>query len=317
MSMKTIIGTGEMTPITPYPVVAIGNFDGIHLGHRSILMQTVARAKRKHGTPVVLTFRPHPSHVLSPKQPALLLTHFEEKIRLLESYGIHTVLCVEFSKEFAHQTPAHFAQHLLAEKIGCKEVIVGEGFVFGKNRSGNTADLAQFGQQFGFEVLVHEPILFERAAISSSRIRALLQEGAVSKAAKMLSRPYTLDGKVVHGDGEGKKLGFPTANVQSLQQLMPKEGVYVTRATFSGHAASVDSITYIGSKPTFQKKAAIQIEVHLLDFHENLYEKQLEISFLDCIRGDKRFPNRVSLIKQIQQDIKKTQLILKGIPKTS
>ncbi len=310
--MKTFIGTEEIAPITPYPVVAIGNFDGLHLGHRAVLMQTVARAKKKNGTAVVLTFKPHPSHVLSPKQPTLLLTPFEEKIRLLESCGVQTVLCVEFSKEFAHQTPTQFAQNLLSEKIGCKEVLVGEAFAFGKNRSGSVADLTRFGREFGFEVLVQEPILFDRVRISSSRIRTLLQEGDAKKASKMLARPYALEGEVIHGDGEGARLGFPTANIYSADRLIPKEGVYATRTTLSDHPAPLDSIVYIGSKPTFHKKAATQIEVHLLDYNQNLYGKQLEVAFLAWIRPDKKFQDRVALIKQIQQDIKKAQSILKG-----
>ncbi len=310
--MNTFIGTDEITPIAPYPVVAIGNFDGLHLGHRAVLMQTVERAKKKNGTAVVLTFKPHPSAILSPKQPTLLLTPFEEKVRLLESCGIDTALFVEFSKEFAHQTPTQFVQNLLSEKIGCKEVVVGEEFVFGKNRSGNVAQLIQLGKEYGFSVLPLEPILYNRVRISSSRIRTLLQEGEVKKAAKMLSRPYTLEGEIVHGDGEGKQLGFPTANIASSNRLIPRSGVYATRTTVSDDPAPIDSIVYIGTKPTLHKKAAIQIEVHLMNYNKNLYGKHLEVAFIEWIRPDQKLPDRTSLIKQIQQDIKKAQLILKG-----
>ncbi|MBI3598949.1 MAG: bifunctional riboflavin kinase/FAD synthetase, partial [Nitrospirae bacterium] len=211
--MKILVGTEEITPITPYPVVAIGNFDGLHLGHQVLLQKTVQRAKEKNGTSVVLTFRPHPSAILSPKQPTQLLTPFEEKRDLIASCGVDVILFVEFSKEFAHQTPAQFAQDLLSEKIGCKEVFVGELFAFGKNRAGKVSDLSALGRQFGFAVVAQESVLLENKLISSSTIRDLLRAGNVGLAAKMLSRPYTLEGAVLHGDGAGKNLGFATANM--------------------------------------------------------------------------------------------------------
>ncbi len=310
--MKTIIGIEDIEPIKPYPVVAIGNFDGLHLGHQAILKQTIERAKANHGTSVVLTFKPHPSHILSPDQPTLLLTPFEEKVNLLRLFGIDVLIYAEFNKEFAHQTPFTFAQNLLFEKIGCKEVVVGERFAFGKNRAGKVVDLTELGKQFGFQVTAKEDVLVNDARVSSSRIRTLLSEGKVSLASKLLSRPYSLKGTVVHGAGTGgKNLGVPTANIPFSNALIPKEGIYATRTTLCGYSSTpFNSIAYIGSKPTFSKKGNTQIEVHLFDFNKDLYGSELEVAFLEWIRPDEEFPTDVALIKQMKQDMKKARLIL-------
>jgi len=308
--MKILIGTEEITPITPYPVVAIGNFDGLHLGHQVLLKKTVQRAKEKKGTSVVLTFRPHPSAILSPNQPTQLLTPFEEKRDLIASCGIDVVLFVEFSKEFAHQTPTQFAQNLLSERVGCREVFVGEQFAFGKNRSGKVSDLVALGRQFGFEVFPQETVFLNNTLVSSSTIRELLQTGNVGLAAKMLSRPYALEGEVLHGDGAGKNLGFATANMNLPGRIVPKEGIYAARTTLFGELFSHDSIVYIGSKPTFHEKGAVQIEVHLFDYDQDLYGKKLKVAFLEWIRADQKFENSTDLIKQMQRDTKKARLIL-------
>lgn len=308
--MVTLIGTEEISPIQRYPVVAIGNFDGIHLGHQAILKKTIERARANHGTSVVLTFRPHPSQILAPEKPTLLLTPFEDKIRLMESFGIDMVLLVEFNKEFSHQTPAEFAQDLLHEKIGCKEVIVGEKFAFGKNRAGTVTDLSRFGQKLGFTVFVQQNLTLNGAIVSSSRIRALLQEGNIGVAAKMLSRPYTMSGEVVPSEGRGRKMGFPTANINLSGKLVPKEGIYAARATFSDDPTLRNGIAYIGSKPTFTRQGAAQVEIHLFDFHKNIYGKKMEVSLLEWIRADEKFDSPEALIKQMQKDIKKARSIL-------
>jgi len=309
--MVTLIGTEEISPIEKYPVVAIGNFDGIHLGHQAILAKTIQHAKENNGTSVVLTFRPHPSQILAPEKPTLLLTPFEDKIRLLESFGIDIVLLVEFNKEFSHQTPSEFAQDLLHEKIGCKEVIVGSKFAFGKSRSGTVADISRLGQKFGFTVFVQENFTLNEAIVSSSRIRTLIQEGNINLASKMLSRPYTLSGEVVPSEGRGKKMGFPTANVNLAGKLVPKEGIYATRVVISNDPTTLrNGIAYIGSKPTFRKQGTSQIEVHLFDFNKNIYGKKIEVSILEWIRADEKFDSSDALIKQMRQDIKKARSIL-------
>ncbi len=308
--MNVLIGTEEIVPNMPYPVVAIGNFDGLHLGHRAILRKTVERAKEKNGTAMVLTFKPHPSQILSPKQPTRLLSPFDEKIELIASCGIEMLLLVEFSREFAHQTPTQFAQGLLAEAVGCKEVIVGEGFAFGKNRSGHVADLIQLGKTFGFTVITQETVLLQGVPVSSSKIRTLLQEGNVQLVSKMLSRPYTLEGEVVHGDGAGKKFGFPTANIRLPGRLVPKEGIYATHTILPDQTPPQDSIVYIGAKPTFQEQGETQIEVHLFDYNKSLYGKKISVAFLEWIRPDKTFKDQFALIQQMKQDARAARAIL-------
>ncbi len=308
--MKILVGTEEITPITPYPVVAIGNFDGLHIGHQALLQKTVERAKEKNGTSVVLTFWPHPSAILAPKQPTQLLSPFEEKRDLIASCGIDVVLFVEFSKEFAHQTPAQFAKNLLAEKVGCKEVFVGAQFAFGKNRSGKFSDLITLGKQFGFEVFSQKSVLLNKTLVSSSTIRTLLLSGDVGLAAKMLSRPYALEGEVIRGDGAGKKLGFATANMNLPGRIIPKEGIYAARTTLLNDHSLHDSVVYIGSKPTFHEKGEVQIEAHLFDYDKNLYGKKLKVAFLEWIRGDKTFDTSADLVKQMVKDTKKARAIL-------
>ena len=308
--MKILVGTEGITPITPYPVVAIGNFDGLHFGHQALLKKTVQRAKEKKGTSVVLTFWPHPSAILSPTQPTQLLTPFEEKKDLIASCGIDMVLFVAFSKEFAHQTPAQFAQNLLSEKVGCREVFVGERFAFGKNRAGKVSDLVALGKQLGFEVFSQETVFLDNTIVSSSTIRELLQTGNVGLAAKMLSRPYALEGEVIRGDGAGKHLGFATANMNLPGRIVPREGIYAARTTLFDGAPPYDSIVYVGSKPTFHNKGAVQIEVHLFDYNKDLYGEKMKVAFLEWIRADEKFNNSSALIKQMQRDTEKARLIL-------
>ncbi len=309
--MNIFVGTDEITPITPYPVVAIGNFDGLHLGHQALLQKTVERAREKGGTAVVLTFRPHPSQVLSPKQPTRLLTPFEEKKDLIEACGIDVVLFVEFSKEFAHQTPAQFAQKLLVEKIGCKEVFVGEQFAFGKNRSGRALDLVALGKKYGFDVFPQETVFLNHTLVSSSTIRELLLLGDVSRAAKMLSRLYALEGNVIHGDGAGKQLGFATANMHLPGRIVPSAGIYAAQTTLLDGLPPHPSIVYIGSKPTFRDKGEVQIEAHIFDYNKELYGQKLKVSFVEWIRADAKFENSTELVRQMQRDKKKACAILK------
>jgi len=310
--MKTIIGLEERVPALPYPVVAIGNFDGLHVGHQAVLAKTIAHAKAYNGTSVVLTFKPHPSHVMTPKQPAALLTPFEDKLHFLEAFGIDVVIYVEFNKDFAHQTPLQFAQHYLSERICCKKVVVGEGFMFGKKRSGSTADLTHLGEKFGFSTVIQKPVLVQGRVVSSSLIRQFLQEGNVKQAASMLSSPYSVHGKVVHGDRAGKMLGFPTANIHVSGRMVPKRGIYATHVTLPDSPRPIHSVSYIRSAPIIGRMGETLVEAHLLDYEKNLYGQPIKIAFIDWIRADARIHDNKALIKQIQSDVKKARLLLSG-----
>ena len=309
--MKLLIGAANIKPVAGYPVVAIGNFDGVHLGHQAILSTAVRRAREHRGTSVVLTFEPHPKRVFHPEKTFKLLTTFQVKMRLIEGIGIDLAYVAEFNKKFSERSPEVFAKAFLKDQIGAKEVIVGQNFRFGQDRAGTVADLIRFGETYGFRVTVQEPVVVDRLTVSSSQIRRLLQEGDVRLAGKMLGRFYTIEGKVIHGDGVGESLGYPTANLRLPNELIPKVGIYAARIDFlktEGYKTQ-DGIVYIGTKPTFAKKA-IAIEIHLLDFRENLYDKRLRVALIDRIREDQTFDSREALILQIKKDIQHARAIL-------
>ncbi len=309
--MKLVIGTVNIKTIPDYPVVAIGNFDGNHLGHQAILAQTVKRAIEKGGTSVVLTFEPHPMRMLHPEKKLKLLNPFQVKMRLVENAGIEVGYVAEFNKSFAEHSPEEFAKVFLKEKIGCREVVVGSNFRFGKDRTGSIEDLIAYGKSFGFEVRTQEPVVIDGKTVSSSEIRKQIQEGNVAFAAKMLGKPYALEGKVAAGDGMGKSINYPTANIAHPNEVAPKDGIYAVQVDcFKGKDyGTLNGVAYIGTKPTFKNKDP-RIEVHLFDFNADLYEQRIRITFIEHIRDDKRFDNTEDLVKQMDQDSEQAKAIL-------
>lgn len=309
--MKLIIGTANIKPDNDYPVVAIGNFDGLHLGHQAILAQTIQRANNENGTSVVLTFEPHPVKSIRPDSGFKLMNPFQIKMRLIENAGIDVSYVATFNEAFAEHSPEAFAKEFLHEKIGCREVIIGENFRFGKDRSGNVDDLIRYGKQFGFEVIPQKPVLVEGETVSSSLIRQLIHEGNVRLAGKMLGRYYVVEGKVIPGDGIGKKNNTPTANIPFPNEVTPQDGIYAVRVEFlkGQDYGTKDGVAYIGCKPSFENKPP-RIEIHLFDFNEDLYEKRLRIVFIDFIRADKKFENMDDLLRQIDLDIEETKAVL-------
>jgi len=309
--MKLLIGASNIKPNVNYPIVAIGNFDGIHLGHQAILAQTIKRAKENNGTAVLLTFEPHPRRFFQPEKVFKLLSTFQVKTRLIESIGMDLTYTTEFNKTFAALSPEAFATEFLHKKIGCKEVVVGKNFRFGKDRAGTLDDLIHFCQKLGFKVIIQDQVWVDGKRVSSSEVRQLLREGNVALAGKMLGRYYTLEGKVIRGDAMGEELGYRTANIRLPNELIPKKGIYAARADFlktEGHGTK-DGVVYIGSKPTFDKKV-LSLEMHLFGFEKDLYEKRLRFTFIDWIRDDEWFESKEALSHQIKQDIEKTKKIL-------
>ncbi|MFQ5587480.1 MAG: bifunctional riboflavin kinase/FAD synthetase [Nitrospiria bacterium] len=309
--MKLLIGASNIKPNLDYPVVAIGNFDGIHLGHQAILAKAISRAKANNGNAVVLTFEPHPRRYFFPEQTFKLLNTFQMKTRIIESFGVDVCYTSEFNKSFAELSPEAFATEFLHKKIGAKEVVIGQNFRFGKDRAGSVEDLIRFGETLGFSVITPDPVLVEDRVVSSSEIRKLLGEGNVALAAKMLGRYYTLEGKVIRGDEMGQALGFPTANLRLPNELIPKKGIYAARADFlkTDGFGTKDGVVYIGSKPTFDKKV-LSLEVHLFDFEKDLYEKRLRVTLIDWIRDDEYFGSEAALIDQIKKDIENAKTVL-------
>lgn len=296
--------------ITTYPVLTIGNFDGLHRGHQALLKSVVQMATDKSGTASVLTFDPHPITVLSPGTPLRLLTTMEDKLTRFQDAGIEHVLCIPFDKAFAALTPEAFVCKILRDQIGVREVLVGEQFAFGAGRSGRMVDLLRLSKSAGFVVHAVPPIRVEDEIVSSTRIRVMVQAGEVGRAARFLGRSYDLAGTVVHGAQRGQALGWPTANIRLPQhRVIPADGVYATTAVWNGR--SLDSIAYIGTRPTFGDGERL-LEVYLLDEQCDLYGQEMSVRFVERLRGDQVFPTPEELSRQIEVDVLRARELLKA-----
>lgn len=284
----------------PAVSMTIGNFDGVHLGHRELLRRTVARARAAGATAVALTFAPHPVRFFFPRSRFYEITGPEEKAALIAETGIDALVVESFDGEVGRMWPADFAREILARRLRARWVIVGYDFTFGRNRTGSPAALAEMGRDLGFEVEVVPPLLRGGAIVSSSRIRELLLAGRVREAGELLCRPYRISGPVVTGAGRGRKLGFPTANVQFAQELIPLPGVYVVEAEVDGERRP--GVANVGFNPTFGENS-LGVEVHLLDFDGDLYGKAMSVSFRDRIRDERKFKSVDELARQIAKDV--------------
>lgn len=282
-------------------IAALGNFDGVHRGHRAILARARRRARTDDGLALAITFDPHPLKILAPHLELRFLTGFEEKMRLLAEAGMDAALCLEFTPEFARQSPEEFVRRILVDEAGVTAVFVGENFAFGKGRSGTVQDLIRLGAELGFDVAVVPTVSLEGVAVSSSRIRNALVHGDVSTAARLLGRPYALEDTVVHGANRGKQLGFPTANLRPpRERVVPRDGIYASLALIDEHR--LESVTYIGTRPTFGAGERF-VEVHLLEGALDLYNRRLRVEFIGWIREDRTFADPATLARQITADI--------------
>ncbi|MDA0738602.1 MAG: riboflavin biosynthesis protein RibF [Nitrospirae bacterium] len=288
-------------PLPPHPVLTIGNFDGQHLGHRYLLSTVINCARESGGTPMVLTFDPHPVQVLNPKVDFQFLTSPEEKLTWFESVGVEHLVILEFTKAFAALSPEEFVQSILHEGLGVRDLFVGEHFVFGKGRAGNTATLTRLGKAINIQVHLLKPLGGEDRVMSSTRIRNMIQLGEMDAARECLGRAYSLQGAVVEGAQRGEALGCRTANLQLPPgRVIPPDGVYVTRVMWKGEA--FNSISYIGTRPTFGPGERL-LEVHLLDEACVLYGENIQVSFLKYLRGDEVFETSEALAARIALDI--------------
>ncbi len=289
------------------PVVALGNFDGIHLGHQALIKETVRRANEINGTPVLFTFYPHPIKVIKNFNEPFLIQTFKEKAKIVESLGIETIICARFTKEFASLEPEYFIKHILVDNLNVKVVCVGHDYTFGKMGAGTTKTLKEFSIKYGFDVVVIPPVKIEGIIVSSTKIREFLKNGLISKANEFLGRRYTISGIVKEGDRRGASLGFPTANIYPKNDIILLNGVYAAYAY-------VDSKKYkaavnVGTNPTF-KGTVKHVEAHLLGFSGDIYDKKITIEFVDFIREERTFKRIDDLIKQIKSDIKKIDKML-------
>jgi riboflavin kinase/FMN adenylyltransferase len=281
------------------PVVGLGNFDGVHRGHRKLLDQVRRHAEERGGTAVAMIFDPHPPKVLRPdKAPALLMT-LEQKIAAFEEAGLAAVAVVRFTPELSRWEPETFVETVLIDWLRVAEVWVGANFLFGRDRSGTFTLLRALGQDRGFKVDKIDPVFYKDFVVSSTRIRHLVAEGRVDEAGALLGHHYAIDGEVVHGDGRGRELGFPTANLVTGNELLPANGIYATVAILNGlfHPA----VTSVGIRPTIGD-GRFTIETHLLDGPQDLYGARMRLAFVRWLREEAAFDSLASLSEQIARD---------------
>jgi len=293
------------------PVVAIGNFDGVHLGHRAILDRVRESAEACAAAPVVLTFDPPPARVLRPdKSPRFLMTP-AQKFEAFEAAGMAGAAVVRFTAELSRWEPDAFVRDVLVRWLGVREVWVGRDFLFGRDRSGTFEVLRALGGAYGFGAAKVEPVCVGGAPISSSRIRQLVSEGHVREAAALLGGRYFIDGTVVHGDARGRLLGFPTANLQTGNELLPADGVYAALVRRDGEVHP--AVANLGLRPTFHGGGDLSVEAHLLDVTGDLYGAVLRLYFVERLRDERRFDSAEALVRQIREDCRQARDVLDGV----
>lgn len=292
-------------------VVTIGNFDGVHKGHQAILHQIIEKAEAIGGTSVAITFEPHPIRVLKKNGQPPLITLFEQKTELIAQTGIDVLICIRFDEAFAAVTARQFVEDILVRRIGTRAIVIGEDYVFGRNREGDVAFLRECGKTHGFEVIVAQWIsdtFHAGERISSTRVREVVMAGNVEEARHLLGRYYQVRGRVVSGRNRGGRLlGFPTANIYLQDELCPKTGVYAVTVICKGN--KYKGVANIGYSPTFDDNL-FTVEVHILDFNEDIYNEPIRVNFVRRIRDEARFENIEALIRQITNDIEVGRHIL-------
>jgi riboflavin kinase/FMN adenylyltransferase len=324
----------ELTKPLEYkrPVVTIGNFDGVHLGHQKIFNQVIAKAEETGGTPIAITFHPHPARVLAPERGLKMITSPEDKETLIEQAGIKALIRISFNRDFSHTDPEAFIQNVLVDVIGAKWVIVGHSYSFGKSKKGTTSMLRARGRKYGFKTQVVRYAKVYDDVVSSSRIRSLLLRGRVCEASSMLGRAYHISGTVVKGAGRGGPLlNTPTANITTPNELIPREGVYAVRVSFRRRNSDAvnrssslcplpfavcppssevfDGVANLGSNPTFGD-APMSYEVHIFGFNKNLIGEHLRLHFIDRIREERKFDSVQDLKDHIGNDLRQARRIL-------
>ncbi len=314
--MELIEGIEKVKHPYKNAVVTIGNFDGVHKGHQALINEIVKKAAAIDGTAIALTFEPHPIRVLKKNNHPPLITRYDQKVELLSQSGLDVLICIPFTREFASITAKEFIEDILVNRIGMKAIVIGKDYAFGKNREGNIDFLKKYATAFGFEVIVPDWIPVSGSQpnrISSTRIRELVMDGAVEEVVDLLGRNYQIRGKVETGRNRGGKLlGFPTANIKLHDELSPKLGVYAVTVECLGK--KFKGVANIGYSPTFDDHK-FTVEVHILDFNENIYGQRIRVNFISRLRDEKKFANIEDLSEQIRHDIEKARELLTAYSK--
>jgi len=302
--MKVIFDPEE--PIENSTSATIGNFDGVHIGHKKILTAIKKEAKQQGLSSCVITFHPHPQKVLQNIDIPLLVP-IRERLKLLEEQGIDVVACYTFTKDIAKISAQDFVTDILVGKLNLKHLIVGPDFSFGRRREGNLSLLNKMGSEYGFDTEVVETALLDGEIVSSTSIRNLVREGNLIKAGKFLGYNFYIEGQVKEGERRGRQIGFPTANLETDWDILPKVGVYATLANVDG--TKYQSITNIGFRPTFGHSELL-IETHIFDFNQDIYKKRIKVEFVDRVRDEQKFNGPEALVEQIKKDVEKVKEIL-------
>ena len=306
--MEVIHGIDKIDRKFRNPAITIGNFDGVHIGHLSLFRRVKELAEAMEGESIIITFYPHPIKVLTPSNGPPLITSHEQKMRLIEEAGIDVFLVIEFTREFANMSAHEFVHEIIHSKIGARAVVVGPDYRFGHKREGDIPTLTRMGKELNFEVYVVPDISINGVEVSSSTIREFVTAGELRRAREMLGRDYQIAGQVIRGrDRGGRLLGFPTANLQLIDELTPKPGVYATEVLIEGQL--YDGATNIGYSPTFEN-GAFSVETHVLDFSGDIYGKIIQVRFIERLRDEKTFSGPEELSQQIQKDVDRAREIL-------
>ncbi len=299
--MELIRGLKSLKPRHRGTVASIGNFDGMHLGHRAVLRELGLKARELSLPATAVVFEPMPQEYFGRDKAPTRLTRFGEKWPLLAAAGVERVLCLSFGPDLAQMAPEAFIEKILVQGLGVKHLAVGDDFRFGRERRGDFAMLQQAGAAQGFKVADTASLMLEGSRVSSSRIRALLIEGDMQGAARLLGRPYSLSGRVMYGEQLGRKLGFPTANMALLRHLAPVGGIFAARVHGLGDSPK-DATAYVGHRPAVDGTQTL-LETHLLDFSGELYGRKLEVELLQRLREDRHFDSLDALTAQMQKDV--------------
>lgn len=293
-------------------LVSIGNFDGVHRAHTHVLREIVTRARQQGAKAMAVTFEPHPVRILKPDSGLKLITPTPEKLRLLEASGLDSVLLLPFGRDLSLMTPRQFAEKILKKKLRAREVHEGYNFHFGHKAAGNVDVLAELGREMGFKVIVYPEMKLRGETVSSSRVRALLSEGRISRARHLLGHPFSMLSTPGRGRGYGTRYTVPTINLSRYEEFVPRDGVYVTRTRVGEEC--FDSVTNVGGRPTFGAQS-FAVESHLLNFHpiDLTAETDVEIHFLLRLRDEIKFPSVEALREQIGKDVNKARRYFRGL----
>ena len=283
-------------------VITLGTFDGLHLGHQQIVDTVIQKSRQSGGRSFLLTFEPHPRKVIPGRNDVKLLSTLDEKVVILEQLGLENLFVINFTEEFSRQSPEEFVEKYLVKGIGLKEVVIGYDHHFGKGRDGNFELLKDLGNKFNFSVTLVPEFNVEGETVSSTKIRNALLSGDVVKAGKMLGRNYSFKGKVVRGDGRGRKLGFPTANLstENEDKLIPAKGIYVAECIIENEKHY--GLLSLGSRPTFHKDGDVIPEFYIFDFDRDIYDKIMQVNLVEKIRDEEKFNSVDELIFQMKKD---------------